>query len=295
MCSYNHEIFRLLCDLGIIDANHIEPYALKVRDRDDVAAFRCPKSGVIFLDKIDQAQNSYYVGKDVQSGTMPIEDSQIPFHELDNDRRKSDAFGDLIKDKCWLDFGCGTGSFLEHFAPHCKEAWGVELNETHRIKATERGIHVIADIADLPESGFDIITLFHVFEHLADPVSIARQLRKCLRPNGVLLVEVPHARDFLLETLDCSAFRSFTLWSEHLILHTQESLKTLLCAAGFDNVEITGHQRFPLSNHLYWLRHGKPGGHEKWDFLDSPELSQAYRATLERIEQTDTIVALARA
>ncbi len=50
MCSYDHEIFRLLCELGVVDADHIEPYALKVRDRDDIAAFKCTKSGVVFLD-----------------------------------------------------------------------------------------------------------------------------------------------------------------------------------------------------------------------------------------------------
>lgn len=120
---------------------------------------------------------------------------------------------------------------------------------------------MVSDISHLPQDGFDIIALFHVFEHLADPVGIAKMLKKLLRPGGMLLVEVPHARDFLLETLDCSEFRHFTLWSEHLVLHTDVSLSAVIKSAGFSGIEVTGHPRFPLSNHLYWLRHGKPGGY----------------------------------
>ena len=39
-----------------------------------------------------------------------------------------------------------------------------------------------------------------------------------------MIIEVPHARDFLIETFDINSFKDFTFWSEHLILHTKESL-----------------------------------------------------------------------
>lgn len=51
-------------------------------------------------------------------------------------------------------------------------------------------------------------------------------------------------------------------------------------------------QRYPLSNHLYWLSKGKPAGHVKWgNFLDSEELSKAYENQLASLQATDTIIA----
>ncbi|HRQ80256.1 MAG TPA: hypothetical protein PKZ97_03985 [Azospirillaceae bacterium] len=58
--------------------------------------------------------------------------------------------------------------------------------------------------------------------------------------------------------------------------------------------EPVGQQRYPLSNHLRWLRHGAPGGHEAWGFLDSPALERAYEARLAALDQTDTLTAFAR-
>ena len=51
-------------------------------------------------------------------------------------------------------------------------------------------------------------------------------------------------------------------------------------------------QRYPLSNHLYWLSNDKPGGHKQWgNFIDSPELTKAYESQLSSIGATDTVIA----
>jgi len=53
-------------------------------------------------------------------------------------------------------------------------------------------------------------------------------------------------------------------------------LKLLIEKANLKAIYIKQIQRYPLSNHLYWLSCGKPGGHQKWGFLDSYELHAAY-------------------
>ena len=108
-------------------------------------------------------------------------------------------------------------------------------------------------------------------------------------------MEVPHANDFLLKSfLSCDYYKFFSLWSQHLVLHTRNSLTTFLQAVGFDIELITGVQRYPLSNHLNWLANGKPGGH-KGDLanLEDPILNKHYEAALNKIDATDTIVAIA--
>jgi SAM-dependent methyltransferase len=50
----------------------------------------------------------------------------------------------------------------------------------------------VDDIAGLPDGSFDVITLWHVFEHLADPVSMLKEVRRLLKVGGRLLIEVPN-------------------------------------------------------------------------------------------------------
>jgi SAM-dependent methyltransferase len=137
------------------------------------------------------------------------------------------------------------------------------------------------------------VTLFHVFEHLDDPLASLRLIGRALRPGGRLVVEVPHARDFLLSFADLDAFKQFTFWSEHLILHTRRSLEVFLRAAGFVDVIVEGFQRYPLANHLHWLAKGQPGGQHHWAPLLDADVDRAYAAMLARLDVTDTLIATA--
>jgi 2-polyprenyl-3-methyl-5-hydroxy-6-metoxy-1,4-benzoquinol methylase len=135
---------------------------------------------------------------------------------------------------------------------------------------------------------------FHVLEHLPDPIEVLTEIKLKVKSGGLVIIEVPHARDLLL-TLGNKEYKNFTLWSQHLILHTRDSLRKLLRYTGFTDVEIEGVQRYPLSNHLNWLANGKPGGHKSpLSIIDSDELSKAYCNSLSKLDQTDTLVAVAR-
>ena len=119
-------------------------------------------------------------------------------------------------------------------------------------------------------------------------------LRKKLKPGGIIIIEVPHANDFLLSFLDKNEFKRFTLWSQHLILHTRDSLEKLALISGFRNVNIVGHQRYSIANHMHWLHNKAPGGQVKWPELEKAKLHAEYESTLARMGMTDTITCFAR-
>ena len=109
-----------------------------------------------------------------------------------------------------------------------------------------------------------------------------------------MIIEVPHARDFLIHNLKVKDFIDFTLWSQHLILHTRESLRLILADAGFKNIVIQGVQRYSIANHFHWLSHKQPGGHKSLlSAIETPELVASYHQALARIDATDTLVAIA--
>ena len=135
--------------------------------------------------------------------------------------------------------------------------------------------------------------MFHVFEHLIDPINTLKVLKNKMAIGGKIIIEVPHAKDFLLSLLDLETFKAFTFWSEHLILHTRESLRVFLEKGGFSNVTVKGYQRYPLANHLHWLAKGKPAGHIIWDHLRTVMLDTEYENMLAQIDLTDTLIATA--
>lgn len=132
--------------------------------------------------------------------------------------------------------------------------------------------------------------MFHVLEHLKNPVQVLKKLIDRLRPGGILYIEVPHVNDALLSVYDVNAYRKFSFFSDHLHYFSRESMCKMLTRAGAVNPLIIGHNRFNLSNHLFWLRYGKPGGHKFWTFLNTPELQQAYARALAAANVSDTIL-----
>ena len=114
-----------------------------------------------------------------------------------------------------------------------------------------------------------------------------------LKNKGKIIIEVPHAEDFLILQDELKKFKDYTFFSEHLILHTFKSLKTILVKAGFKKINIKFYQRYNFANHLGWFLKRKPGGHDFYSQIASKELDKCYKENLIKIGQTDTLIAVA--
>ena len=135
--------------------------------------------------------------------------------------------------------------------------------------------------------------MFHVLEHMPYQVDILKVLKSKLKNKGKIILEVPHAEDFLILQDELNEFKNFIFWSEHLILHTMKSLKTVLLKSGFKKINIQYYQRYNFSNHLGWLIKKKPGGHKFFKKIISDNLNLAYCENLKKLGQTDTLIAIA--
>ena len=122
--------------------------------------------------------------------------------------------------------------------------------------------------------------MFHVLEHTANQVETLKILKNKLNQNGKIIIEIPHAEDFLIEFDELKEFKDFTFWSEHLILHTYTSLKTILKKAGFKKIQVNFFQRYGFDNHLGWFLRRKPGGHDYFKKYNSEVLKRLEKSTL---------------
>ncbi|MBQ8945551.1 MAG: class I SAM-dependent methyltransferase [Lachnospiraceae bacterium] len=258
------------------------------RDNPDINVYECTSCHTKQLDRI--VDNDYDQGFMNEKLGMTAEEIADRLSECRiDDYRRYHMVKDWCRGKRVLDFGCGFGGFLQNISQDAGDVAGVELGCDERGYLTNLGYDVRSSILD-HEIPFDVITMFHVFEHLKSPQKWLNDIAGFLKPGGILFIEVPNANDVLLSLYENSAFADFTYWSAHLYLYTKESLTRVIKENGYFEIESDGQfQRYPIANHFYWLAKGKPGGQNVWTFLNSEEINKEYSKMLEEQNMCDTL------
>jgi 2-polyprenyl-3-methyl-5-hydroxy-6-metoxy-1,4-benzoquinol methylase len=283
-----------LITTGSINKETIEIFSKNTRDNSNLNVNVDTTSGVIFIE-------DFYVGHvEYEKGNYKENSSNLEFNEFENyedkedSKRRVDDFKDYIKDKKVCDFGCGKGSFLRLAREYSNNLYGVELQGNYASLLENNGIRC-EDKINKHKTMFDTIFSFHTLEHLPNQIEVLKNLKNYINIGGSLIIEVPHANDFLLKKLEVEEFKEFTLWSQHLILHTKKSLTNFLTYSGYKDIEIFGFQRYGIANHLGWLKNKKPGGHKsELANIETPDLLEEYQNALKQVDVTDTIIAIAK-
>jgi 2-polyprenyl-3-methyl-5-hydroxy-6-metoxy-1,4-benzoquinol methylase len=284
-----------LLRLGIIKNENVEIFSKNTRDKNNLTVYKDSRSKVIFIDEYYIGDEEYTSG-DYRTQSLPLTSyANADLEDLLDTERRYKKYKQFIVNKKICDFGCGKGNFLRISKSHTKSLVGIEIQKNFNNTINNEGIKCISNLDELSEP-MDTFFLFHCLEHLPDPSKILKEIHNKLKLNGEgqIVIEVPHAKDFLLDQLEFEPFKNFTLWSQHLILHTRESLNSLLLDAGFKNISIEGVQRYGLANHLTWLKYGKPGGHKNpLSIIETENLQNSYANALSKLDANDTLVAIA--
>lgn len=112
-------------------------------------------------------------------------------------QKKLDWVGNLSSHKGMiLDVGAGTGDFLLAAKKRGWEVQGVEPNEGARSLASKKGIELSQNTASLPSHQFDVITMWHVLEHVPNPADQIDELSRLLKPDGLLVIAVPNFKSY---------------------------------------------------------------------------------------------------
>lgn len=297
-------IFAELIKLKLISKFNLITLSNKTRDK-KIKVIKDVKTKIIFLEKYITT-NEYYSSLKYKDDDIKVSDKSkrkianvktfsgnIKTPIIEDDYRRAGQFDKILKNKDILDFGCGWGGFLGNVKNY-KSLSGVELRKEciNHIQKNVKKINISSNINSF-DKNFDIITMFHVLEHIPHQIETLKILKSKLKNKGKIIIEVPHAEDFLILQEELKEFKKFTFWSEHLILHTYKSLKTILLKSGFKNINIQYYQRYNFSNHLGWFLKRKPGGHNFYKNIISDRLNSSYCDNLKKLGQTDTLIAIA--
>ena len=274
----------------LCQSTHIGYREGKVRDRSDIKVCECQECGLVFLEDFEHIGETFY-----EDDKMHQTNAEVPemfnTDSAEDTRRRFALHHKTLANKSILDFGCGKGDFLHQLKREGLSSRLCALEPNRRFHADLSGNFTLySDIDEIEDGSLEVITMFHVLEHLKDPAAILDKLHAKLVHGGKLIIEVPSANDALLTLYRSPEFMNFTYWSCHLFLFNRHTLEKLIGKTDFQVEYIKSYQRYSLANHLHWLSKGKPGGHILWSFLDDELLNQAYASKLASLDLSDTLV-----
>jgi 2-polyprenyl-3-methyl-5-hydroxy-6-metoxy-1,4-benzoquinol methylase len=302
----SNPIYSQLQSYKLINKKNIIKLSNSTRDA-KVKVYQDIKTKIIFLEKqitnLDYYKNSKNKDRDrikdlkkkfalIKIKNKNTNETIIKTPIIENDKRRFLQFKNFFSNKNLLDYGCGWGGFLSE-VKNAKSLTGFEIRQECLDYLKKKKIKIIDSLNNL-KCKFDIITLFHVLEHLQNPIHVLKELKKVLKSNGKIIIEVPSACDFLLSIENLESFKKFTFWSEHLMLHTDVSIRKFLKICGFKDIKVLYYQRYNFENHLGWFIKGVPGGHQFFKGTVDDKFLNDYNKFLQRSRKTDTLIAIAR-
>ncbi len=136
-----------------------------------------------------------------------------------------------------LDVGCSNGAFIWIADRLGIDAQGVEPGEIPARQAQARGLKVhqgYLEELDLPESTYDIVTLFEVIEHIKNPVELAKACHRVLCPSGVMVIGTGNTASWTCKFMKHRwDFLDINLHGGHINFYSTTSIQTLAARTGF--------------------------------------------------------------
>lgn len=197
----------------------------------------CGSCGFIFrVDERDagQVRDTYESGAYMEVRAAEYTDPETLRHRRRDANVRLDYMESFVTSGRLLDVGAAGGAFVEQAALRGFHAEGLEPTpEFVAFAADELGVTLhgsTVEDAGLEPGALDVATMWHVLEHVPDPVEVLSQLRDAVRPGGLVVIEVPNAGSYL-------AHRDGVAWTSlepdvHVNQFGARSLRAALEAAG---------------------------------------------------------------
>lgn len=195
---------------------------------------RCKNCKLIYADTVVSKSNivSLY---DINDSDLKIRESLI---EKDDCLRRlkiiRKCFSKNLKNSQIrvLDFGTGMSNFTYIAKKQGYDVYGQDIDKKimqfHKRKRMK-----MADLNKVKDNYFDVITLFHVFEHIDTPVELIAFLKKKLRKGGIIYIDVPNGESLEIKLFGEKSPYVSTSDKSHLYYYSLKTLSRMLKDSGF--------------------------------------------------------------
>ena len=189
-------------------------------------------------------------------------DVPVPAFVLDRLEEIVASFSRYRRLNTWLDVGCGVGTLLRAVQNGGWSATGTEVApavvKSVQAAGLDARLGFLGDL-DLPENGFDVVSMVEVIEHVPAPDSLIAEAQRLIRPGGALYITTPNGRSLSARMLGSK-------WSvvtppDHLQLFSVRGLRAVMTRAGLEvnSVSTDGLNPYELVAGLRSGRNRAPG------------------------------------
>ena len=95
-----------------------------------------------------------------------------------------------------LDIGAGVGDFLSVAKNDGWQTIGIEPSEKAKAIAINKGVSFVENLSELESNSFDVITMWHVLEHVPDLENQIKELKRLIKPSGTVIIAVPNFKSY---------------------------------------------------------------------------------------------------
>lgn len=143
-----------------------------------------------------------------------------------------------------LDIGCGGGDFICRMKNEGFDIYGIDTSrkacnitkEKLGVENSQRIFNGELEACNFPDNYFDVITLWHVLEHLYEPKKTLEEIHRILKKDGIVIIEVPN-----IESLIFKVFKKYFFHLEiprHLYFYSKKTVKKMLNKTRFEGNKI---------------------------------------------------------
>tara|TARA_B100000029_G_scaffold343826_1_gene336250 strand:- start:7691 stop:8617 length:927 start_codon:yes stop_codon:yes gene_type:complete len=254
----------------LCNSENFDIIATKLRNNITRKVVRCKGCKLTSLENPDSAITDYK--NDYRKLHSPVIGTQLSpkeffDYELEFQKPRKNRIKHLLDSESdVLEIGSSTGHFLYSIKHDVNTVTGIELDENYaNFAKNECGLNIFAEPLEkinFGEKKFDVIFLFQVFEHIPDPIFLLNEIKKHLKTDGIIHLEVPNLNDALISLYDIKEFSEFYFRLPHVYYYDKNSLMKLMNMLGFEG-QITFHQEFSIFNHIHWLQNKSPQKEQK--------------------------------
>lgn len=162
-------------------------------------------------------------------------------------KNKLSLINDLQKSRgSLLDIGAGTGDFLLVAKENGWKTVGIEPSEKAKAIAQGKGVELKSNLSDFADHSFDIITMWHVLEHVPNLENQIKELKRLVKPDGSIIIAVPNFKSF-----DANYYKEF--WAaydvpRHLWHFSKTAIEKLFATENLELVKI-----FPMKFDSFYV------------------------------------------
>jgi len=229
--------------------------------KNDFLVLKCQDCGLIFLPDIVINEEYYkkyyeqgYYNQQGKKGNVILNKILVSISSFSfkNKQRIISKIIDTSEKISIMDIGCGAGTFLSYLDSKKFDKTGIEINIEGYEATKKQGINVFnKDISEInfDEKKFDVISLWHVLEHIKDPKLLFENIKNNLDNNGIIIFQIPNTGSAGFKYGKKNWFHMDS--PRHLMLYNIKSVKKLCELTGFEIISIKNEfYDYPLD--LFW-------------------------------------------